>query len=190
MKNKIIPFPWKIGDFIFRNINKIDKFESHFNNVNLKYAEKIKGFDPNKIFVEHMLSLGFSNLFIQTTLNEEEEGNNRSNHVDKNGDLETILNTNEFHDKKGKGPSERSAQSPVVTPKNTTSWSNAPTNHPVGKIANNSSSNGGEKNPKPPRKIENSHKLPAKKKRKNLIQEEDEKLIENDIQIFYLDDMV
>jgi hypothetical protein len=64
--------PWKIGDFIFRKINKIDEFAIHFNNVNLNYVEKIKGFDPNKIFVEHMISVGFSNSFIQTTLNEEE----------------------------------------------------------------------------------------------------------------------
>jgi hypothetical protein len=117
-KKQFIPLPWKIGYFIFRNINKIDEFASHFNNVSLKYVEKIKGFDPNKIFVEHMLSVGFSNSFIQTTLNEEEEeGNNQSTPVHEAGDLETILSTNELYKQKGKGPSERSAQSPVVTPK-------------------------------------------------------------------------
>ena len=40
------------------NMNKIDEFVGHFNNVSLKYAEKIKGFDPNKTFVEHMQSMG------------------------------------------------------------------------------------------------------------------------------------
>jgi hypothetical protein len=88
--------PWKFGDFIFKNTNKIDKFVSHFNNVNLKYVQKIKGFDPNKIFLEHMILVGFCNSFIQTTLNEEEEGNNQSTHLHEAGDLETILNTNEF----------------------------------------------------------------------------------------------
>jgi hypothetical protein len=63
-KKQFIPLPWKIGDFIFRNINKMDEFASNFNNVNLKYAEKIKGFDPYKIFVEHMLLVGFNNSFI------------------------------------------------------------------------------------------------------------------------------
>jgi hypothetical protein len=92
--------PWNIGYFIFRNKNKIDEFASHFNNVNLKYTEKIKGFDPNKIFVEHMLYAGFSNSFIQTTLNEEEEGNHHSSPIYKVGDLETILSTNEFHKQK------------------------------------------------------------------------------------------
>jgi len=56
--------------------------------MSLKYVERIKGFDPNKIFVEHMLSVGFSNSFIQTTLNEEEEeGNNKSTPVHDASDL-------------------------------------------------------------------------------------------------------
>jgi hypothetical protein len=55
-----------------RNINKIDEFANHFNNVSLKYAENIKGFDPNKIFVGHMLSVGLNNSFIKIVLSEEE----------------------------------------------------------------------------------------------------------------------
>jgi hypothetical protein len=139
-KKKFIPLSWKIGYFIFRNINKIDEFASHFDNVSLKYAGKIKGFNPNKIFFEYMLSVGFNNFFIQTTLNEEEEGNNQSTLVHEAGDLEKILSTNELYKKKGKGHSERSAQSLVFTPKITTSQSNALTNHPVRNIANISSS--------------------------------------------------
>jgi hypothetical protein len=41
----------------------------------------------------------------------------------------------------------------------------------------------------PPGKIESSHKLLVRKKRKNLVQEEEDNIIENDIQIFYMDDM-
>jgi len=73
---------------MFRNINKIEEFTNHFNNVNLKYDEKIKGFDPNKICVAHILLVGFSNSFIQTILNEEEEGNIQSTLVHNVGDLE------------------------------------------------------------------------------------------------------
>jgi hypothetical protein len=178
--------PWKIGDFMFRNINKIYKFANHFKNVNLKYVEKIKGFDPNKIFVEHMISVQFNNSFTQTILNEEEEGNNPSTPIHDAGDLETLLSSNDFYKKRGKGPSERSAQCPVVTPKNTTSWNNAPMTHPVKKVVNSSSIRGGEKNP-PRGKIESSHKLLVRKKMKNLVQEDN--LIENDIQIFALEDM-
>jgi hypothetical protein len=101
-KKQFIPLPWKIGEFVFRNINKIDEFANHFNNVSLKYVEKIKGFDPNKIFVGHMLSVGFNNSFIQTVLSEEEEVNNQSTHVHNAGDLETLLSSNDLYKQKGK----------------------------------------------------------------------------------------
>jgi hypothetical protein len=143
-KKQFIPSPWKIGDFIFRNINKIDDFANQFNNVNLKYVERIKGFDPNKIFVEHMLSIGFNKSFIHTILNEEED-NNLGTPAHNVGDLETILSTNVFYKKKRKDPSEKSAQSLVVTPKITTSQSNSPMTHPNRKVTNNSSSGRGEK---------------------------------------------
>jgi hypothetical protein len=119
-KNQFIPLPWKIGDFIFININKINEFANHFHNLNLKYVERIKGFDPNGIFVEHMLAVGFNNSFIHIVLSEEED-NNLGAPTHNVGDLETVLSTNEFYKQKGKGPSEKSAQSPTVTPKTTTS---------------------------------------------------------------------
>jgi hypothetical protein len=62
-KRQFMPLPWKFMDFIVKNMNKIDSFASHFHNVNLKYAEKVKGFDLNGIFVEHLLTVGFNQLF-------------------------------------------------------------------------------------------------------------------------------
>jgi hypothetical protein len=157
--------------------------------VSLKYAENIKGFDPNKILVEHMISVGFNNSFIQTTLNEEEEeANNQSTPVHKVGDIETILSTNELYKKKGKGPSERSSSLQLLLPKLPHPGEMLQLAHPVRNISNTSSSSGGEKNT-PSGKLENSHKFPVRKKRKKLIQEEEDNLIENDIQIFSLDDM-
>jgi hypothetical protein len=174
---------------MFRNINKIDEFANHFNNVSLKYAEKIKGFDPNKIFFGHMLSVGFNKSFIQTVLNEEEEKvNNQNTHVHNTGNLEILLNSNDLYNQKGKSPSERSSQSLVVTPKNTTSKSSAPMIHPIKNTVNNSSSGGGEKNPLTG-KIESSHKFPVRNKIKNLVQEEEDNIIENGIQSFSLEDM-
>jgi hypothetical protein len=113
---------------------------------------------------------------------------NQSTLVHDVGDLETLLSNNNFYKKRGKFPNERSAQYPVVTPKNTASRSNASVAHPVKKVVNSSSSGGGEKNP-PPGKIETSHKLPVRKKRKHLVQEEEDNILENDIQIFCLEDM-
>jgi hypothetical protein len=133
---------------MFINTNKIDEFANHFNNVNLKYVENIKVFDTNKLFLGHMFSVGFSNSFIRTIFNEEEEEvNNQRNHVHDVGDLETLLSNNDFYKQRGKGPSERSAQYLVVTPRNIISRSNAPMAHLVKKVVNSSSSGGGEKNP-------------------------------------------
>jgi hypothetical protein len=81
--------------------------------------------------------------------------------------LETILSTNDFYKQKGKGPSEKRTQSLVVTPKNTTSQSNAPMAHPARKFTYSVLGDGGEKNPSPG-KIEISKKLPLRKKRKNV----------------------
>jgi len=114
-----------------------------------------------------MLSMGCNNSLIQTIVNEEEEGNNKSTHIHNVGDIETLLGNNDFYKQRGKGPSERSSQSPVVTPKNTTSKRNVPVAHLVKKVVNSSSSGGGENNP-PPKKIESSHKFPVRKKRKKI----------------------
>jgi hypothetical protein len=169
-KNKSIPLPWKIGDFVFRNMNKIDEFANHFYNLNLKYIERIKWFDPNRIFLEHMLALEFSNSFIDVILGGEEV-DNLGIPTHNVGDLETVLSMNKFYKKKGNGPNEKSAQSPTITHKNTTYRSSAPSSHPYRKVINNSSY-GGENYP-PLRKIESSHKIPLRKKRKNILQEEE-----------------
>jgi nucleoside-triphosphatase THEP1 len=168
-------------------MNKIDEFANHFHNLNLKYAENIRGFDPNGIFVEHMLTVGFSSSFIHTVLGEEED-NNLGNPTHTTGDLEMVLSTNELYKQRGKGPSEKSAQSPTVTPKTSTPRSSAPVAHPSKKVINSSSGGGGDKNP-PPGKIESSHKLPLRKKRKNIVQEEEEHRVESDINSFSLEDM-
>jgi hypothetical protein len=40
---QFIPPPWKVGDFLCRNINKIDEFVDYFKKLNLTYVERIKG---------------------------------------------------------------------------------------------------------------------------------------------------
>ena len=95
-KKQFIPLPWKVGDFIFRNMKKIDKFVGHFHSLNLKYVEKVKGFDPSGIFVEHLLIVGFNNSFINAILNEYIDNVSGTLARDAS-DLETILNTNESY---------------------------------------------------------------------------------------------
>jgi hypothetical protein len=89
-------------------MNQINEFANHFHNLNLKYDEKIKGFEPNGIFVEHMLVVGFRNSFIHIFLGEEED-NNLGSPTHNVVYLEMILNTNEFYKQKEKGPSKKSA---------------------------------------------------------------------------------
>jgi hypothetical protein len=60
--------------------------------------------------------------------------------------------------------------------------------HSVKKFVNNSSSGGGDKNP-PSGKIGISNKLHVRKKRKILLQQEENNLLENDIQSLSLEDM-
>jgi hypothetical protein len=62
------------------------------------------------------------------------------------------------------------------------------TTHPYKKVINNSSCRGGDKNP-PLGKIERSHKLPLRKKRKNIVQEEEYHHVESDINKFSLEYM-
>jgi hypothetical protein len=161
-KKQFMPLPWKFGDFVFRNMSNIDEFMGHFHSLNLKYDEKVKGFDPNDIFVEHLLVVGFNNSFINAILNEDEynASSNPSHDID---DLETIINTNESHKQTQKGPSEKSSQSPTTTPKTTTSQRRTPMTYLSKKVTHNSSSGGGDKNP-PSNKIEIPHKLPMRKK--------------------------
>jgi hypothetical protein len=70
-KKQFIPLPWKVGDFVCRNINKIDEFAAHFKKLNLTYAERLKGFDPNGIFREHLLVVGFNTSFIHRHLTQD-----------------------------------------------------------------------------------------------------------------------
>jgi hypothetical protein len=161
-KRQFIPLPWKVRDFIVRNMNKIDGFTGHFHGFNLKYAEKVKGFNPDGIFVEHLLAVGFNSSFIDIILKEDEDNASGSPAHDID-DLETILNTNELYKQKRKGPGEKSTQSSTVTPKTTTSQSRTPTTYPSKKVTHNSSGEGGDKNP-PSGKIESSHKLSTSKK--------------------------
>jgi hypothetical protein len=157
---------------VFRNVNKIDEFAGHFNNLNLRYVERLRGFDPNGIFVEHLLAVGFNNSFIHTRLNEDRDNDDNTPAPDA-GDLETLQSTTELYKQQGKGPGEKSVQSPATTPKSTTSQSIAPTTHPSKKETQNSSNGGGDKNP-PRGKIDSSHKLPVRKKRKNVVGQAEE----------------
>jgi hypothetical protein len=134
----------------------------HFNNLNLKYAKKLKGFDPNGIFVEHLLVVSFNISFINTIMNED-KNNVLGTPARNTCNLKTILRTNEVYKHKRKGAGEKSAQSLTATTKTTTSRSNAPRAYLSKKVTHIYSGGGRDKNP-PFGKIEISHELPTRKK--------------------------
>jgi hypothetical protein len=119
-KNQFIPLPWKVGDFIVRNMNNIDGLAGHFQSFNLKCDEKVKGFDLDGIFIEHPLAVGFKKFFTDTILNEDEDNASRRLSRDTNN-IEIVLNTNDLYKQKQKGMGEKSVQSSTAAPKSTTS---------------------------------------------------------------------
>jgi hypothetical protein len=163
-KKQFIPLPWKVEDFVCRNIKNIDEFVRYFKKLNLMYVERLKGFDPNGIFREHLLAVSFSNSFIHRHLTEDRDSED-NNPASGNCDAETLQSATELYRKQGKVSSEKSSQSPASTPKSTTSRSITSMTHPSKKATQKSSSEGGDKNPTPI-KIDSSHKIPVTKKRK------------------------
>jgi hypothetical protein len=163
---------------VCRNVNKIDEFAGHFKKLNLTYAERIKGFDPNGIFREHLLAVGFNNSFIHRHLTEDRDSDD-NNPASGDCDAETLQSVTELYRQQGKVSGEKSAQSPANTPKSMTSWSIASTTHPSKKATQKSSNEGGDKNP-PRIKIDSSHKIPLTKKRKNNAGQADEPEIESE----------
>jgi len=79
---------------VFRNVNKIDEFPGHFKNLNLKYDERLRGFNPNGIFQEHLLEVGFS--FIHTCLTEDKDSDDNS-HAPDDGGVETLQSATELY---------------------------------------------------------------------------------------------
>jgi hypothetical protein len=128
-----------------RNINKIHEFTGHFKNLNLKYVERIKGFDPNGIFLEHLLVVGFSSSFIHRRLTEDRD-NDDNNPASGDCDIETLQSMTQLYRQQGKVSSEKSAQYHANTPKSMTSRIIASTTHPSNKQTHRYSNRGGDKN--------------------------------------------
>jgi hypothetical protein len=153
-----------------RNMNKIDGFVGHFHKFYLKCAEKVKGFNPDGIFIEHLLVVSLNISFTDAILNEEQDNASGipSLHT---SNLETILNTNDSYKQKRKGLGEKSSQSPTTTPNTTASWRSTPMAYPRKKVTHSSLGEGGDKNPPFEKIIESSQKLPTSKKHKKIVLE-------------------
>jgi hypothetical protein len=76
-KRKLLHFPWKVGEIVLKRITNIVVFSVQFDQLNLKLADEVKGFDPYQTFMNHMIYVGYSVAFANTLLFEEEEGDNQ-----------------------------------------------------------------------------------------------------------------
>ena len=150
-----------------KNVNKIEEFAAQSRISNLRYVESIRGFNPDNIFRQHLQTLGLGDCFFKKHLSKNRyTGDNTPTSDAVN--LDTLQSTIELYKQQGKIPSEKSVQSADNTPKITTSRSIAPMAQHNKKETQNSSNQGGDKNP-PRSKIDSSHKLPVKKKRKKIV---------------------
>ena len=43
-----------------KNAENIDEYASQFDQFDLKVVEEIKGFEPNKLFMKHMIYVGYN----------------------------------------------------------------------------------------------------------------------------------
>jgi hypothetical protein len=88
-KKQFIPLPWKIGEFVLKNVNKIDNFVAHSRISNLRYAENIRELDPYDIFRQHLQTLGLSDCFVNKHLPKNIDSGNNGPASDA-GDVETM----------------------------------------------------------------------------------------------------
>ena len=65
-KKQFIPLLWKVDEMFLRGTAKIDEYATQFNQYNMKFAKQIKGFDPNHLFRDHMVLVGFNNTLTNT----------------------------------------------------------------------------------------------------------------------------
>jgi hypothetical protein len=141
------------------------------------YAKRLKGFEPNGIFREHLLGVGFNTSFIHTHLTQD-RNSVENNLASVDCDAERLQSTIELYRQHGKVSSEKSTESPASTAKSTTSRSIASMVHPSKKETQKYSNRGGDKNP-PCINIDSSHKIPLTKKRKNNAGQAEEPQIES-----------
>jgi hypothetical protein len=102
---------------VCRNVNKIDEFSGHFKNLNLTYAERLKGFDPDGIFREHLLAVGFSSSFIHRHLTEDRDSDD-NNPASGDCDGETFQSARlNCTDNREKYPVRRVPSPPLALPR-------------------------------------------------------------------------
>jgi hypothetical protein len=105
-KKQFIPLQWKIGNFTVKHITHLSELVGHHEQLGLKQAKLVKGFDRHNKFTPHMEFVGYSSHFIKIEQFQEGGRDNLDLHeIDAyqvSNDIGEINCTNEVHRQHGK----------------------------------------------------------------------------------------
>jgi hypothetical protein len=78
-----------------KNVANIDEYAGQFDIFDLKETKEIKGFDPNQLFMKHMIYVGYNVSYENTFLFVEEEDEDKNHEAFHIEDIDTFIITNE-----------------------------------------------------------------------------------------------
>jgi hypothetical protein len=120
-KKQFIPFPWRVGEIVVKHISHLDEFVVQLDQLSLKEAQAIKGFDPKDSFSAHMSLVGYSSYFSKSEQFEEGGGDNQNlleaSIEETLNDIEELESTNECYRKRGRETTNKNPNSPECIPK-------------------------------------------------------------------------
>jgi hypothetical protein len=97
------------------NVANIDEYATQFDQFDLKVEEEIKGFDPNQLFMKHMIYVGYSVSYENTFLFGEEEDEDKNPEAFLLKILTLLLVPMNHIGQHGRVVNERSTHSPNVS---------------------------------------------------------------------------
>jgi transcription elongation factor GreA-like protein len=75
-KKQFISLSWKIGDYIVKHIIHLNELAKHHEQMGLKEAKPVEGFEPDRKFTTHMQLVGYASHFIKIEQFQEGGGDN------------------------------------------------------------------------------------------------------------------
>jgi hypothetical protein len=170
-KKQFIPLPWKIGKFTVKHITHLNELAGHHEQLGLKEAKFVEGFDPDNKFTAHMELVGYSSHFTKIEQFQEGGRDNLDLHemeaYQVSNDTGEINNTNEGHRQHDREVTNQNPNSPTTSQRSTPSRTkNKTSGMETRKTSVGGSDDGGDKDP-PRKNLEKSHitYTPVKRKR-------------------------
>jgi hypothetical protein len=120
-KKQFIPFPWRVGEIVFKHISHLNEFVGQLDQLSLKEAQAINGFDPKNSFFAHMSIVKYSSYVSKLEKFKEGGGGNQNlleAFVEETlNDIKELENTNECYMQKGKEATSKNPNSPNISQK-------------------------------------------------------------------------